>query len=193
MTLQEQIHTVHDLRELEAQPENADKRFELIHGRIIEKVAPSVTHAYISNKFGRYLDEFIEEHDLGYTFGDSCSYVLDETHEFIPDASFVAKARHPNPPLPQRFHFAPDLAVEVVSPSNRPRQRLDRVETYIRFGTKLVWVVYPDERVVDVYRAAQDPENGLNVRKVEEDGTLDGEDVLPDFTLAVRRVFPKQA
>jgi Uma2 family endonuclease len=190
MTFQERLYTTVQLREIENLPENHDKRFELLRGEIYEMAAPSATHPYISNKFGRFLDEYAEEHNSGYAFGDSCSYILSDHDELIPDASFISNQRHSSLPLPIRFNIAPDLAVEVVSPSNRPREMHNKVETYLQHGTKLVWVVYPIEKVIDVYRLADD--GGLHVHKMEIDGILDGEDVLPGFTLAVKRVFPKE-
>jgi Uma2 family endonuclease len=188
MAVQQRLYTVDDLREMDGVTENADKRFELIRGVIFEMPAPSPIHAYIANKFGRYLDEFVEEHDLGYVFGDSCSYQLSDIDELIPDASFISKARQPSLPLPEAFEIAPDLAIEVVSPSNRPREMLNKVETYLKYGTRQVWVVYPDEKIVDVYRSADD--DGLLVQSVGIDDALDGDELLPGFSLAVRRVFP---
>lgn len=184
----EKLYTIDDLEYIANLSENADKRFELIEGVIYEVNAPTPKHAYVSGKFYRNLDDFSEAHDLGFAFPDSVSYILYDDKEFIPDASFVSKAKVPGFPLPEEFRFAPDLAVEVVSPSNYPRQILTKVENYLKYGTKLVWVAYPDLQVVDVYRTAQ---AGLHIQKFDIDGTLDGEEVLPGLKLDVRRVFPK--
>jgi Uma2 family endonuclease len=189
MELREKLYTVDDLAQLANLPENAEKRFELIDGVIYEVNAPTPLHAYVSAKFYRHFDDYNEEHQLGFAFPDSVSYILYDDKEFIPDASFVSKAKVPGFPLPDEFRFAPDLAVEVVSPSNYPRQILNKVQNYLKYGTKLVWVAYPDEQVVDVYRLA---EEGLNLRTFDINSTLEGEDVLPGFRLDVRRVFPSQ-
>ena len=81
------------------------------------------------------------------------------------------------------FSLAPDLAVEVVSPSDVAQDVRRKVIDYLQAGTRLVWVVYPDTRTVDVYRPGQD------VRVVEAQSALHGEDLLPDFELPLRELF----
>jgi Uma2 family endonuclease len=170
-------------------PEDADKRFELINGVIEEVMPPSVLHTYISNRFGRFLDTFVEEHELGYVFGDGCTYVLSEENELIPDCSFVSKTREIRPPFGVKFYFAPDLAVEVISPSNSAQQMMAKIETYLSHGTKCMWVAYPQSQ--DVYSWRMAPDGTMSVQKFDINATLDGEDVLPGFRLEVRRVFPE--
>jgi Uma2 family endonuclease len=168
-------------------PENAEKRFELINGEIIEVPAPSPLHAYIAGIIYAAILRFLETDDRGFAFPDSVSYVLSDETEVIPDASFISYERQPR--LPQKFMIAPDLAVEVISPSNRPRQMLNKVEQYLNAGTQLVWVVYPDEQVVDIYRLGQG--ETIQLHKLELDDIFDGEDVLPGFKLAVKDIFPQ--
>jgi Uma2 family endonuclease len=79
--------------------------------------------------------------------------------------------------------LAPDLAVEVVSPWDRDRHLNQKINEYFAAGTRLLWVVYPDTQTVYVYRSPHD------VRALDENGELDGEDVLPRFTCPVRRCF----
>jgi Uma2 family endonuclease len=90
--------------------------------------------------------------DLSYRQLLWCSiwYVREETLQAVTNA--IVNHQYRQPTLPAKFSIAPDLAVEVVSPSNRPRQMLDKAELYLISGTQLVWVVYPEERVVDVYK-----------------------------------------
>jgi Uma2 family endonuclease len=189
MIAQEKRYIVADLRMITDMPENQDKFFELVSGAIYELMSPSSTHAFIAQRFARHVDEFVEEHDLGYVFGDGCVYTLSDEDELIPDASFVSKARVPELPFPKTFSFAPDLATEVISPSNKPRDILKKMQTYFKYGTRLGWVLAPDEEEVDVYRRAAD--GSLNVHTVDIDGVLEGEDVLPGFRLPVRKLFPK--
>jgi Uma2 family endonuclease len=77
----------------------------------------------------------------------------------------------------------PDLAVEVLSPSDRPRQVLDRIGEYLEAGVRLVWVIDPVERNATVYRSLTD------VMTVDETGVLDGEDVVPGFTCPVAAIL----
>jgi Uma2 family endonuclease len=186
MTLEERLYTVADLEALYELPENADKKFELYKGVIYEVPTGTPLHAWIIATLVRILSNFAVEHDSGFVFSDSIDYYLPNGDVFIPDVSFVSKQRQPD--LPDKFTIAPDLAVEVVSPTNRPREILNKIESYLESGTQLVWVAYPDEKVVDVYRHS--PDGGLLLRKFGLDATLDGEDVLPGLKITVRDVFP---
>jgi uncharacterized protein len=130
----------------------------------------------------------VEERGLGRLTAAGTGYVVADTL-LDPAIGFVTMARAPKGLPKGHIPFAPDLAVEIVSPDEKPRQVLDRIERYLDNGTRLVWVIYPDDRIVDVWRRGE--KGGLNKQKVGIDGTLDGEDVLPGFKLAVRGIFPK--
>jgi Uma2 family endonuclease len=114
------------------------------------------------------------------------SYSLPNGDEFAPDVSFVARERQALP-LPKQCTFPPDMAVEVASPSNRERELLDKAESLLESGTKFVWIVYPTTLVVDVCHLNAD--GSLNTRKVDAQGVLDGENVLPRFQLSVNATF----
>ncbi|NWG17273.1 MAG: Uma2 family endonuclease, partial [Chloroflexi bacterium] len=77
-----------------------------------------------------------------------------------------------------------DLAVEVKSPTDSKRELRQKAEAYLRFGTKIVWLVFPDEQRVEVYVPDDD------VREFDMNGTLDGGEVLPGFALPVSQIFP---
>ncbi len=130
----------------------------------------------------------VEDRGLGRLTAAGTGYVVDNTL-LDPDVGFVTMTRAPKGLPKGHIPFAPDLAVEIVAPDEKPRQVLDRIERYLENGTRLVWVIYPDERIVDVWRRGE--KGGLNKQKVSIDGMLDGEDVLPGFKLAVRGIFPK--
>ena len=86
--------------------------------------------------------------------------------------------------VPQAFwQLPPDLAVEVVSPNDRPQEIADKVDLYLTHGVPLVWVAYPRSRQVVVHRPGQEP------LILSEGDTLDGGDVLPGFQLPVAEVF----
>jgi Uma2 family endonuclease len=190
MVLRERRYTLSDLREIEQRPENVHKTFELINGEIHEVTAPEVIHNYIIGMLVRKVGRYLDDHDIGLVFGDNMSYTLSNGDELIPDASYVAHEKITYP-LPKRFHFAPDFAVEVFSPSNSERELLEKAESYLQAGSKFVWISYPTKRVFDVCHLTED--GSLLVHKVDINGTLDGEDVLPGFKLAVKDVFPPDA
>ncbi len=161
------------------QSENRDKLFELIDGDKVQKV-PSFKPSQIAMRIGWFVGNFSD--DFGYVTGADGSYSLSEHDEFIPDVAFISKARLPQAPE-REVIGAPDLAVEVKSPTDSKRQMRLKAEAYLRFGTKIVWLVFPDEQRVEVYLPNQD------VVEVDIDGVLEGGDVLPGFTLKARDIF----
>jgi Uma2 family endonuclease len=102
----------------------------------------------------------------------------------IPDVAFVRAARLP--PEGERWHiapFAPNFAVEVVSPNDTSDEVNEKIELYQRAGVPLIWIVLPPPRVVDVY-VLDEPR-----RQLREGDVLDGGDVIPDFRLPVAEIF----
>lgn len=123
-------------------------------------------------------------HDLGFVTGADGGDKLADNRVRQPDVGFISKAHLSK--IPRRFEIAPDLAVEVVSSDE---DVFKKVREYIAAGTQLVWTVYMDEKTVYVFRPAEGAE--LRVQQFGIDDTLDGGDVLPGFTLAVREIFPQ--
>lgn len=189
MVIREGRFTREDLRALYEQPENAEKRFELLDGEIIEVPSASPLHQWIVARILFVILNFVETHNRGLVFGSGMAYVLPNGDDLIPDVSFISKERQ-GWPLPKQFEYAPDLAVEVASPSNSERQLLDKAESFLESGTKIVWLVFADSR--SVYVCRRNPDGSLILRKVSSAGALDGEDVLPGFSLPVRDIFPPQ-
>lgn len=192
MTAQEQTsaYTLADLQVLEQRPENAGKRFELIAGSIREVNPPKPKHAYIADRFYVALDRHAQATQSGIAFSDSIGYNLPNGDSLIPDASFVSREQIWFPLPDENFAFAPLVAVEVASPSNSERELLDKAESFLESGTKLVWIVYPTKRVVDVCRQRSD--GSLIVHKVSYGAVLEGEDALPGFSLPVQDIFPAE-
>jgi Uma2 family endonuclease len=182
MAVQEKRYTLAEFHEFSERPENKDRLFELIRGEIVEKMA-SFTPSRIAARVLRYMDTFADEHNLGYVTGADGSYILSEDYEFMPDVGYISKARLPQEPERQ-VEGPPDLAVEVKSPTDSKRELRQKAEVYLRFGTKMVWLVFPDEKCVEVYVPDKD------VLEFTIDDILDGGEVLPGFKLPVRAIFP---
>ncbi len=101
-----------------------------------------------------------------------------------PDVSFVAAGRFPEERAPVGFPaLAPDLAVEVLSPDDRPSEMFQKFGEYLDAGTRLVWVIDPDNRIAAAYRSTTD------VRVVAETNSLDGEDVVPGFACPLKDIL----
>ena len=143
-------------------------------------------HGVLTIRLGRLLDEYVEAHELGLVCGAETGFVLRRTPDTVraPDVSFVAKERVPTTGVPKTYWpFAPDLAVEVVSPSDRFDEVQIKVSEYLTAGTRLVWIVNPATRTIFVHRSAHD------VKALGGDDELNGEDIVPGFRCPVRRVF----
>ena len=182
MAVTTQPITVEEFERLAAQPQNADRRLEFVGGESVEVVSnnySSVVAARVLFKLGVFLEGanvagYLTGADGGYQIGDE---------RYIPDAAFVSKARQPEPSRETYNPLAPDLAVEVISPSDDLNVLRVKVGNYLAAGT-VVWVVRPEAKAVEVYAPGQP------VRRLGADGTLDGGDVLPGLALPVKDLFP---
>lgn len=163
---------------------STDKQTELVRGMMIVREPPGFRHGAIAVKLVILLGQFVRTHDLGLVLSES-GFVLFSNPDTVrgPDVSFVSRDRVPAQ-IPRGFgRFAPDLAVEILSPNDRPGEVLEKVADYLNAGTLLVWIIDPDRRQARVHRA-----DGTVAILVEAD-TLDGEDVLPGFTCVVADVL----
>lgn len=181
-------HTRADLVALYAMPENKEKRFELINGEIYEVPAASLLHNWIITQPVFLLKTFVDPRGLGIVFGDGAGFDLPNGDSVEPDVAFVAGADATA--LPKRYNIAPDLAVEVVSPSNTPTEMSDKIDSYLTSGTKRVWVVYPERHVIEVFRRLGDRSTAYETYRIGD--TVTGDGVLDGFTLPVADIFPKQ-
>jgi Uma2 family endonuclease len=166
-------------------PEVEGKRLELIEGYVIEMPPAGPRHNEIAFYLAVLIFQFVRQHRLGWASGDGTGYLIRGEREsvLIPDASFVAAERIPPGETPDTgWTFPPDLAVEVVSPSDRADDVNAKVTTYLQAGTRLVWVVWPRTRTIYAFRAGRADTLGLNDR-------LDGGDVLPGFSVPVAEIF----
>lgn len=181
------LMTVDEFLEWVNLPENADKRWELIEGVPVEMPPSSKVNTIIAMLIGSFLNMWILDKNLGYVTGADGGYQMSKHSSFQPDVAYISHTQV-NGLEGNIFDNPPSLAVEVISPSERPRKIMQKIETYLASGTILVWIVYPEEKVVDVWRSMSD--GSLNKRKFEIGDILSGEDVLPNFTLEVAKIFP---
>ncbi len=160
-------------------------RYDLWDGEVIEMAPAGEAHGAIAAKLAWRLGNHIYPHGLGRTYAAETGFVLDEVRHRVlgPDVAFVSQERTTQPPQPGFFRGAPDLAVEVRSPSQSAREMDTKANGYLAAGTRLVWIVDPARRAATVYRPDQLPQ----VLGPEEQ--LDGYDVLPGFRVAVAAIF----
>jgi Uma2 family endonuclease len=171
--------------ELLAMPDDG-RRYELVKGELVSMAAAGGRHGIIASRLDHRLRNFVEAHGLGEVCAAETGFRLTKDPDTVraPDVSFITRQRLPAGEAPDGFWpFAPDLAVEVVSPSDRFDDVLSEVQEYLSAGTRLVWVFHPRTKTVMVYRA-----NG-EVVWVREQDELSGEDVLPGFRCRVAELF----
>lgn len=136
-------------------------RTELVRGMVVMMPPAKTKHGFRAGKINRRLDEFVEQHTLGVTTGEG-GYVLAHDPDSVrgPDAAFISAARIPLGGLPEDEYFegAPDLAVEVISPSESDRDVATKIAEYLAAGAQRVWEVRPRLRTVTVHRPQAAPE-----------------------------------
>ncbi len=144
-------------------------------------------HGIVTMRLARRLADLVEERDLGAVFGADSGFVLarDPDTVLAPDIAFVRKSRLQAVYPPGFFPGRPDLAVEVVSPGDTLAEVREKAGKWIEYGTRLVWVVEPVARRIDVYRRR------ANIRSLGIDDNLSGGTVVPGFKTTVRELFPR--
>jgi Uma2 family endonuclease len=161
-----------------------DGRRELVDGEVIEMTPAGGVHGDVTGKVYRRLADYVDARRLGKVVVGDVGFVLalpsDPERVRAPDVAFISTGRLPDGRLPQGvIRGAPDLAVEVLSPSENPVEVQQKVRDYLEAGARLVWVVAPRARSATVYR----PDG--SARLVREPESLDGEDVVPGLAIAL--------
>jgi Uma2 family endonuclease len=162
------------------------KRRSLVRGEVVEEVRPGALHGVVVLRLGSRLERWSESGPGGGAVGVESGFFLERDPDTVrgPDVFYVAPGRVPDTGIPEAFwNVAPDLAVEVVSPSENAGDVREKVRDYLTAGTPLVWVVYPRTREVVVHTP-----DGL-ARAYGEDGALEGFEALPGFACTVAEFF----
>jgi Uma2 family endonuclease len=162
--------------------------YEIVNGELIDMGNSGALHGYVCSTLMILLGGYIRIQNLGAMFDSSTAFKMKNGNKRSPDISFFAKERLQGmTELPSGFlEGAPDLAVEVLSPGNTVEEIDEKIAEYFENGTRLVWVISPTQHYILVYRSAQEPD-----RLLKSADSLDGEDVIPGFTLPVADLFQK--
>jgi Uma2 family endonuclease len=168
-----------------AAPTSADDRlFEIIDGHRVEVAPMGASESLLASYLAGWLNTFAMQ-----TIGIACVEVLFDLQigrNRRPDVAFVRYDRWPRRrPVPpgETWPVIPNLAVEVVSPTNTYQEIMDKLSDYFRAGVQLVWVIYPQHRQVYVYTSPKD------VRVLDQDDALDGGAAIPGFELPLATLF----
>ncbi|MCZ0938678.1 MAG: Uma2 family endonuclease [Caldilineaceae bacterium] len=161
-------------------------RGELIRGALCETMPTGLTHGEIVMNLGGALRNFVRPRRLGRLVGSDSGMLLERDPDTVlePDIAFISAQKLPlNVRLSGYYEGAPDLVVEIVSPSDGSREVYHKARMWISFGVSLVWVVNPENRTIEVHRPNQP------LLSLTENEILDGGEVLLGFNYPLRDVF----
>lgn len=157
---------------------------ELASGETQEEMA-SLEHGAIGAALNAYIYHYAKQNHLGRVFDAQTTFKMVGTPPTRqPDVAFVKQDKLP-PDLKRTADFAPDLAIEVVSENDTVFSLLEKINQYQKSGVKLIWIVYPPNQTVAIYRIS----TGAIPETLSLDKELDGEDILPGFKLSVKAIF----
>lgn len=165
----------------------ADRRLvELVDGVLVEK-AMSAYSRRVGGLVLYFIESFLNQNDLGITYGADSALRILPGQVRLPDVSFVSWASLPNRELPSESvaGVIPDLAVELLSPGNTKREMTRKRRDYFAAGVKVVWQIDPDSKTAEVDTG---PEQSTQIGC---DGELTGCDVLPGFRLSIKQLFER--
>lgn len=166
--------------------EREDRHFELIEGVLIEESPPNIYHARVLATLSYLLVEAVEGRGIGLVFAGDAGFILGRNPDTVlgPDLAVILTERvTPEVDEERYLELAPDLAIEIVSPSNSTGEVEREVAIYLASGVKAVWTVYPRLRQVVVHRPGEPP------TVLTDQDVLTDERLLPGFETSVSRLF----
>lgn len=182
MSVQQHLVTAEAFAEM---PDPPDKRIDLVEGQVVEKPLLGAKGATAHAKLLSALAAFVEQHNCGIVIAGA-GHVLRRDPDTVRHVgiSFIAREHVPaGEPAEWFWEGAPTLAVEAVSFYGTANDLHLRVRDYLRAGTQLVWVLWPDTRSVSIHR----PDGTSS--EISVHAQLDGGDILPGFIVTVGDLF----
>jgi Uma2 family endonuclease len=160
--------------------------YEIVNGELIDMGNSGALHGYVCSLLLAALMGYVLPKKLGIILDSSTAFKMKNGNKRSPDIAFFAKERLQGiTELPSGFlEGAPDLAVEVLSPGNTVEEIHDKLVEYFENGTRLAWVIHPNEKYILVYRSGQEPDRLLKMTD-----SIDGEEIIPGFSLPVAHLF----
>ncbi len=162
-----------------------DKLCELIDGTLVEKTV-GLAEATIAYDLGSELGMHAKRASTGVVSGADSTLRMALGQVRLPDVCYFSRERLPGGRVPAEAipTVSPDLVVEVLSEGNTRKEMAQKLVEYFRSGTRLAWFIQPANRTVAVYRSP-----GAPVQTLDISGRLDGEEVIPGFSMPVADLF----
>lgn len=160
--------------------------YELVRGKLKKYMPAGNLHGIIASKIGRIIGNFVDENDLGVVVAAETGFKIFQNPDTVraPDSAFIGKEKLAKHGITEKFFpDAPDLAVEVVSPSDKKKDIEEKIQDYLAAGVKLIWTIYPQKQIVVVHRQSK------VVSILFETDEFEGEDVLPNFHFPLEKLF----
>ena len=158
-------------------------KLELHQGRLLRMPGPGYDHAEIQARLIELINPYMRAHQLGRLVGTGC-YVFSTGDVLCPDLSYVQPARLTQAPRQGSYPIvAPDLVIEIISPTDVKSKVAQKFEMYRENGVRLLWVIWPATRTIDVWRP------GAPTVTLQASDTLDGADVIPGWAAPISEVF----
>lgn len=170
--------------ELQALPDDGFN-YEVVNGELVMSPKNNPEHGQICARLSSALVAHVDREKLGAIFDSSTGFWMANENCRAPDISFVSKQRLKGMKRPARsfFKFAPDLAIEVLSPNNTRTEIQDRLRDFFSSGTKLAWIIDPESKSAEICYSLE------KRRLVGPNGELDGEDVVPGYRYNLGDLF----
>ncbi len=158
------------------------KNYEYIHGKLEKKNMLNAKHSGVATNLSAEIWFYLKKNKIGRIYNEA-HFQIGENKR-VPDVAFVSSEKIPQAGEPQKFwDFAPDLAIEIVSPTDFYQDVLDKVDDYFSAGVKQVWVINPEKEDLAIYFSPKKPQI------LSKEDTLICEEILPTFKLKLSEIF----
>ena len=166
-------------------PENVDRHFELEKGEVIELPPPKRLHGFVCANMVKVLGRHADTQPVGFVCSNDAGVIVERDPDTVrgPDVAYFDDVQQAEEILAEYAEVPPVIAVEVLSPDDRVNQVALKVDEYLAFGVKQVWVVDPEAKEIAIHRA------GVSMRLLTHDEELSGGDDLPGFSCRVSDFF----
>ena len=158
---------------------------ELVRGRVIYLTKPKMKHGRIAMRIGSAIAAFVKEHKLGEVYAAETGFIAGRDPDSVraPDVAFVRAEVVATHNEDEWLPHAPDLAVEVVSPSDRPTEVEDKVAMWLAAGGRAAWVIDPARRIAIIHHPDAAPQIVLENQDLRDDLVLHG------FSMPLKAAF----
>ncbi len=172
------------IEEFENLHDASGDRLELVRGRVVREPPAGGQHGLIGSNAGYFIRKYLEANPIGHCFNSDTGFILSMEPSIVraPDVSFVRTERLPDVPTGY-IPVPPDIAMEIVSPTDRFNDVQQKVRDYLEAGTTVIWLIQPRTRSLTIYRKSSPPS------ELSENDDLTDQELLPGFEIPVARLF----